>query len=214
GITTLLPVYVRDVLGIDPVNLVYIMAPGAVGFIAGSIFGPWLLARLGERPSAALAVVSMLAGSLGFFLIELVAPIIGPFSPLRIVEFFGVHLANTTLAASMLSIPLSFGSTLGGAAVQTYINRRVPIARQGSTFGRQELLDNATTLFMILLLGILGTVLGPKLVFLVAPALLLLAVAALVRYAYRHAGSVTPSFGEVVSGLLRYRGETEDQAEA
>lgn len=213
GISTLMPVYVRDVLGLDPVNLVYIMAPGALGFVAGSIFGPWLLAKFGERPMAALAVLSMFAGAIGFFLIDLVAPVLGPLSPLRIVALFGVHPDKTTLAASMLSIPLSFGSTLGGAAVQTYINRNVPLARQGSTFGRQELMDNAITLLMILLLGVLGTVLGPRLVFLVAPVTLLLAVAALVRYAYRHAGEVNPGFGDVVSGLLRYRdGEADPGA--
>jgi MFS family permease len=213
GISTLMPVYTRDVLGIDPVNLVYIMAPGAFGFIAGSIFGPWLLARLGERPAAALGLFSMLVGSVGFFLIDLIAPVFGPFSPLRVVEFFGIEPSNTVLAASLLSIPLSFGSTLGGSAVQTYINRRVPLARQGSTFGRQELMDNATTLFMIGLLGVLGTVLGPRLVFLVAPALLLVGVAALVRYAFAHAGEVRPGFGDVVSGLLRYRGSEPDRDE-
>ncbi|MFM9108272.1 MAG: MFS transporter [Chloroflexota bacterium] len=212
GISTLLPIFVRDVLGLDPVNLVYIMAPGGIGFILGSVLSPWLLARFGERPMAALAVLSMFAGSIGFFLIDLIAPVIGPFSPLRLVEVFGVRPGNATLAASLLSIPLAFGSTLGGAAVQTYINRHVPVARQGGAFGRQELLDNATTLFMIALLGILGTALGPRMVFLVAPVLLLLSVAALIRYAFRHAGEVTPGFGTVVSGLLRYRGPDEDDA--
>ena len=205
GINSLMPVYIRDVLGIDPVNAVFVMAPGAVGFIAGTFLGPLLIHRLGERAVSAIGLVAMFGGAIGYFFIDLLTPFLAPISPLRIIELFGADPAPKVLAASFLSIPTALGSTLGGAAVQTYINRRVPVERQGSTFGRQELIENGLTLFMIALLGVLGTLLGPQLVFLVAPIALFAVVVLLVQYAYRTAGESAPTFRAAADALVEFR---------
>ena len=157
GLNTLMPVYVRDVLDANPTATVYILAPGAIGFLAGSALGPWLMDRRGER---ALGVMSLMLLSLGFVLfgvIELVAPLLAPFSPLRLLGLFGISLSPEIEAAGLISIFTALGSTGAGAAVQTYVNRYVILARQATTFGMQEVLDNALTLFAVLVLGALAT---------------------------------------------------------
>lgn len=185
GLNTLIPVYVRDVLRSDPTNSVYILAPGGIGFLAGSVLGPWLMDRRGER---ALAVIAMTILSLGFVLfglIDLVAPILAPFSPLRLLSLVGVELSPEIQAVGLISILTALGSTSAGAAVQTYINRYVILARQAPTFGMQEVLDSALTLFAVLALGMIATLVGSRLVFIVAPPLIVLVVVWLIRVCFR-----------------------------
>jgi predicted MFS family arabinose efflux permease len=67
GLNTLMPVYVRDVLGIDPTNAAYILAPGGIGFFLGTALGPWWMNRRGER---AVGVIAPAMLSLGFVLLE------------------------------------------------------------------------------------------------------------------------------------------------
>lgn len=72
-----------------------------------------------------------------------------------------------------------------GAAVQTSVNRYVLLARQATTFGMEEVLDNALTLTAILGLGVLSALLGPRLVFVVAPLLIVAIVVWLIRISFR-----------------------------
>jgi MFS family permease len=203
GLNTLMPVYVRDVLEADPTATVYILAPGGIGFLVGTALGPWLMDRRGER---ALGVVALMLLSLGFVLfglIELVAPILAPFSPLRLLGLFGISLSPEIEAAGLISILTAIGSTSAGAAVQTYVNRYVILARQASTFGMQEVLDNALTLFAVLVLGVLATVLGSKLVFIIAPPLIVGVVIWLIRVCFRVSELDPPEARAILRALLR-----------
>lgn len=206
GINSLMPVYVRDVLGIDPAAAVWVMAPGAFGFALGTVLGPPFVVRIGERPLLAVALLTMFSGAIGFAFVDRLAPLLAPLSPLRLLGgLFGIEAPRQVLAASMLAIPAAFGSTLGGASVQTYVNRRVPLAEQGATFGRQEVIENALTLTMILLLGIVATLVGPRLVFLVGPPVLFLIVLALIRYAYSVSGDAPPSYRTAAGAAVAFR---------
>jgi MFS family permease len=203
GLNTLMPVYVRDVLEADPTATVYILAPGAIGFLAGSALGPWLMDRRGER---ALGVMALMLLSLGFVLfgvIELVAPLLAPFSPLRLLGIFGISLSQEIEAAGLISIFTALGSTGAGAAVQAYVNRYVIIARQATTFGMQEVLDNALTLFAVLVLGALATLLGSKLVFIIAPPLIVGIVIWLIRVCFRVTDQDPPEARAILRALLR-----------
>ena len=203
GLNTLMPVYVRDVLESDPTAHVYILAPGAIGFLAGTALGPWLMDRRGER---ALGVMALMLLSLGFVLfgvIELVAPLLAPFSPLRLLGLFGISLSPEIEAAGLISIFTALGSTGAGAAVQTYVNRYIMLARQATTFGMQEVLDNALTLFAVLVLGGLATVLGSKLVFIIAPPLIVAIVIWLIRVCFRVTEQDPPEARAILRALLR-----------
>jgi MFS family permease len=199
GMNSLMPIYVRDVLGANPTNTVFIIAPGGLGFLAGSALGPWLMDHRGER---ALGIYSLAILSLGFVLfglIEHVAPFLAPISPLRLVELFGVPLSPQIKAAGLISILTMFGSTAASAAVQTYVNRYVMLARQATTFGMQELLDNALVLATLVALAGIATVLGPRLVFLVAPPFLVLLVVLLIRLSF----SITANEPPEARAILR-----------
>jgi MFS family permease len=202
GLNTIMPVYVRDVLGSNPTNTVYILAPGGIGFVVGTALGPWLMDRRGER---ALGVMALLVLSLGFILfglIDLVAPLLAPFSPLRLLGLVGIEMSPQMQAAGLISIFTALGSTGAAAAVQTYINRYVLLARQPSTFGMQAVLDNALALFAVLVFGAIATVLGPRIVFVVAPPLMIAVVVWLIRVCFRVTDQDPPRARAILHALL------------
>ena len=110
----------------------------------------------------------------------------------------------------MISILTAIGSTGAGAAVQTYVNRYVILARQASTFGMQEVLDNALTLFAVLVLGVLATVLGSKLVFIIAPPLIVGIVIWLIRVCFRVSEQDPPEARAILRALLRTEREVAE----
>ncbi|MFN8593143.1 MAG: MFS transporter [Thermomicrobiales bacterium] len=202
GLNTLMPVYVRDVLGADPTNTVYILAPGGLGFLAGTLLGPWLMDRHGERALGVMALTILSLGYVLFGLIDLIWPVLAPVSPLRLLTLAGIDLSPRMQAVGLISILTALGSTGAGAAVQTYINRYVILARQPSTFGMQEVLDNSIALIAILSLGALSTAIGPKLVFVLAPPLIIGAVIALIRVCFRVTDRDPPAARAILKALL------------
>ncbi len=202
GLNTLIPVYVRDVLRSSPTNAVYILAPGGIGFLAGAALGPWLMDRRGERALAVMAITILSLGFMLFGLIDLVAPILAPFSPLRLLGLFGVELSPQIQAVGLISILTALGSTTAGAAVQTYVNRYVLLARQPATFGMQEVLDSALTLFAVLALGAIATILGSRLVFIIAPPLIIVIVLWLIRVAFRVTEQDPPEARAILRALF------------
>ncbi|MCC7024026.1 MAG: MFS transporter [Thermomicrobiales bacterium] len=202
GLNTLIPVYVRDVLRSDPTNSVYILAPGGIGFLAGSVLGPWLMDRRGERTLAVMAMAILSLGFMLFGLIDLVAPLLAPISPLRLLGLVGIQLTPQIEAVGLISILTALGSTSAGAAVQTYINRYVILARQAPTFGMQEVLDSALTLFAVLTLGMVATLIGSRLVFIVAPPLIIAVVVWLIRIAFRVTAQDPPEARAILHALF------------
>lgn len=200
---TLIPVYVRDVLNANPANAVYIFAPAALGFLAGTVITPPMIGRIGARKLAVISVAIMSFSMMLFGLIDWVAPILAPISPLRLLGWlFDVEISDKVLAASLIAIPCNFGSTAAGASVQTQINLRVPVINQGATFGLQEIQENALTLVLLLVLGMVSSIVGPEIVFVVAPVAALIVVLLLIRYSYRKAGPGTLSRGAAFSELI------------
>ena len=110
--------------------------------------------------------------------------------------------ARRSQAAGLISILTALGSTGAGAAVQTYVNRYIMLARQATTFGMQEVLDNALTLFAVLALGALATLLGPRLVFVVAPPLIVAVVVWLIRVCFRVTDQDPPEARRILRALL------------
>ena len=214
GLNTLMPVYVRDVLHTDPTNAVYILAPGGLGFVLGTLLGPRIMDWRGER---ALGVAGLMILGLGFILlgfIDVVAPILAPISPLRLLELFGADLTPQIKAAGLISILTALGSTGTGSAVQTYINRYVLLARQATTFGMEEVLDNAITLTAVLGLGVLATLLGPRLVFVVAPPLMVVLVIWLIQICFRVSDQDPPEARAILNALTTTAREPQPEPRA
>ncbi len=186
ALNTLIPLYVRHVLDSDPTNTVYIFAPAGIGYLAGMLLTPLLIDRIGSRKLALISVFIMSGSMILLGLIDIVTPFVAPFSPLRLVgALFDQHINDKVLAASTIAMPANFGSTAAGSSVQTFINRRVPLAQQGATFGVQEVLENSATLVLILLAGVISGLVGPRLVFVVAPIVAFALVLWLIVYSFR-----------------------------
>ncbi len=205
---SLIPVYVRDVLDTDPVYSIYVFAPAGLGYLAGMLTAPWLIKVLGERRFAFAAFGVMAIGVMLFGLVDYVAPFLAPISPTRIFELFGADLNDKMLAAGFISIPANYGSTATGAAVQNYVNVRVPLVNQGGVFGMEEVIDNALTIVAMVSLGVLATWLGSEIVFVIAPLAVLVVVIWLIRYSARQAGEAVPTSRAVVEELWGGPAET------
>lgn len=200
---TLIPLYVRDVLHSDPTNAVYIFAPAGVGYLAAMLLTPRLIDLIGSRRLAVLSVFVMSVSMIMFGLIDLVAPILAPISPLRLVgSLFSIPINDRVLAASVIAVPANFGSTAAGSAVQVFINRRVPLARQGATFGLQEVQENVATLALVLLVGAISSLIGPRVVFVVAPIFAFAMMLWLITYSARLSGMDDVRVGDAWQELI------------
>jgi MFS family permease len=185
GFNTLIPIYIRDVLDANPALTVFILAPGGLGAFLGTVVGPRLMQRRGERYVALIALALLTLSFALFGVIDQVAPIIAQFSLLRLTNLIGIPLNPLVEAAGMISILTSFGSTGAAAAVQAYINRFVFLERQASTFGMQNVLESAVSLLAVLVLGALASLVGSQAVFIIAPIFLTVALVLLIRFGVR-----------------------------
>ena len=105
------------------------------------------------------------------------------------------------MAAGMIAILVEFSSGAATVAVQTYINRRVPISVQGSTFGAQSFLANGLGFAGTLTVGGLATVFGTRAIFLLVPSLLVIGLVVLIRSLYRMADEPIPTPREALATL-------------
>jgi MFS family permease len=212
GFNSLIPVYVREVLHENPANSVYIFAPAGIGYLIGAVGGPWMIHWLGERRLAIVSVVLMAAGSILLGSIGAVDTLFARLSPLRLLEpLFGIDLSDAVLAAGVIAIPANLGSTASGQAVQVYINRHVPVIRQGGIFGLQSVQQNAFDLAAVLLLGFLATLTGPQYIFLVAPFVVGAIVLGMVRYSLSHLTGERAKYGAGME-FLTQESDADDAA--
>jgi len=199
---TLAPQYVRSVLGVDPAEAVYVFAPSSLGLALALLAAPRLIRWRGER-LAALAGFIITATSLcllGFVRYDL-ATVVDPVNPFRLIDAFGVHPGGPLRTAAVLAVPLGLGVALTTMSVQTYINRRVPLARQGRTFALQSTLKNGAAIGPLLLLGATATVFGVNNVLIVSPVLLVALALALVRLSERFGGHAPTTRLEVLASF-------------
>ncbi len=195
---TLGPSYVRDVLHADPTNTVYVFAPAGVGALVAMAVAPRLIDRIGERMSAA---IGFLVATVSLFLlgaIDVVSPALAPISA-EAFGLFGVDPGDEVRAAGSISLFAGFATSLTAVAVQTYINRRVPVLQQGRTFGLQNVLTNAAAMVPLLALGGLAVRTGVEPILLVAPWIVLVGAYALIIVASHYAGREAPTGLEVLS---------------
>jgi MFS family permease len=193
-LTTLAPGYVQSVLHLDPANAVYVFAPTSVGLALALFLAPKLMRLIGERLVAlsglfiSAACLSLL-GLVGHGLPHVVDPV----NPLRLLSDFGIRMGPPVRTAALLALPIGFGIALTSIAVQTYINRRVPLALQARTFAIQSVMKNATAIVPLLTLGAAASAIGVGPILLAMPLVLLLAGNALIGLSFRFAGRQRPS---------------------
>ncbi len=190
---TLAPRYVQDVLNTDAADTAYVFAPSALGLVIALVSAPAIMRIRGERVTA---LGALLVAAVSLFLLGLVgdvASVIDPINPVRLVDLAGLSLNERLRTAALLAAPLAFGVSLTSAAVQTYINRRVPLMYQGRTFALQSAVRNGSAILPLLVLGAAASQFGVREVLLVTPLLLLVTGYGLMTLSFRFAGLAAPS---------------------
>ena len=198
---TLAPRYVEEALDTDAANTAYVFAPTAIGLVAALVSAPAVIKLWGERYTAIVGLA--LAAAALFLLGDVgdVARVVDPVNPIRLLEWVGLDLERPLRTAGFLAMPLAFGVSLTATSVQTYINRRVPLAFQGRTFAMQSTLRNASAIIPLLLLGAAASEFGVDSVLLLSPVLLLATGYALLALSFSFSGLAPPSRLEVVESF-------------
>ena len=198
----LAPRYVESVLQVDAADAVYVFAPSAAGLAAALILAPTIIRLRGER-AAALFGFCLIAGTLVClgFISRLTS--LNAVNPLSALSLVGLELAPRLRVAAVLAVPMGFGVALTTTSVQTYINRRVPLALQARTFALQSTLKNGTAILPLTVLGAAAGIFGVEAVLLVSPLILLAVAYGLILLSTYFGGSarggplgVFPSFWE------------------
>ncbi len=199
---TLAPLYVQTVLDVDPADAVYVFAPSSIGLALALLAAPKLIRLRGERQSA---IVGFLCTATALCLLGLVrrdlAGIIDPINPLRFASAVGIEMGRPLRTASFLVLPLGFGMSLTTMSVQTYINRRVPLALQGRAFALQSTLKNGSAIVPLLTLGAAAGVFGVDNVLVFSPVLLFAVAISLIALSEHFGGRAPHTRLEVLSSF-------------
>lgn len=195
------PVYVSEVLHIDPAYTLYVFMPAAGGLLLALAIAPRLIAAIGERLAAAIGFAIAATAMFGFGVIDPLTERVLPW----LVEL--PLISRQLEVAAGLSVPLGFGITLAAASAQTYVGRSVPAELQGRMFAVMGVLKDGLAIVPLLGLALAAGALGSRLVFAAAP-LILLALALSVDIVagrfrgvrvYHHVDDPTPPSGQGAS---------------
>jgi len=200
-IQTMAPRYVEEVLNTDAADTAYVFAPSALGIVVGLVAAPAAMRLVGERFSA---IVGLLIAASSLFLLGLVGDIanaIDPYNPMRLTEYIGISINERLQAAALIALPLALGVSLTLTSVQTYINRRVPVAYQGRVFAMQSALRNGASIAPLITLGALASIFGTESVLLISPLLLVGLGYSLVYFSFQFARLTPPSHLEVMASF-------------
>jgi hypothetical protein len=126
---------------------------------------------------------------------------IDPINPFRVVTVVGLHPGAALRTASALAVPIGFGVAMATMSVQTYVNRRVPLARQGRTFALQSTLKNGSAILPLMALGAAASIFGVNSVLIVSPLLLIALALGLVRLSERFGGHAPTTRLEVLASF-------------
>jgi hypothetical protein len=115
-----------------------------------------------------------------------IAPVVAPVNPLTLLGLVGVDLRPDLRSVGVLAALLGFGISLNSVAVQTYLNREVPLDLQGRVFALKNALASGLSIIPLLLLGGIASLLGVSAVLLVVPFAVIALALAMHRVAKRY----------------------------
>jgi len=174
-VVVLAPHYVKEVLGIATENVVFVMAPAAVGAGLGLLLTP-MLGRLIRIERAVVVGFGLLVAAL--LALGLVVQLRG-----IIVENLdlGIGFVERKLGVSsvitltiLLAAPVGLAGTMVLVACRTILNREAPLEAQARVFATQSAVADAVSLLPALALGGMADLVGARYV-LVAATLVTLA---------------------------------------
>jgi len=162
-VVVLAPHYVQEVLGISTENVVFVMAPAAVGAGLGLLLTP-MLGRLIRIERAVVVGFGLLVAAL--LALGLVVQLRGV-----IVENLdlGIGIVERKLGVSsvitltiLLAAPAGLAGTMVLVACRTILNREAPLEAQARVFATQSAVADAVSLLPALALGGMADLLGAR----------------------------------------------------
>jgi len=184
-VTTLLPRFGNQVLGISTENIIFVAAPAAAGI--------WLALRFVRRMSRGVSPWWSVGGSFAALLglvmaLAFMAPAgdaLARANPAGLFDPgpFGEGTARI-IVTGVVGAALAFAFTFVNIVSRSIVNERIPREIQGRVFAGQAVLTNLASIPPILLTGVLADIVG------IAPVFFLMAVIAGLVAAYFAARSL------------------------
>ncbi len=149
---TLIPRYMKDILGISPDNAAFVFAPTGLGALLGLRMLPWLAVRLRRERLVPLGLGGIGLCLVGLALVQPLAAFMdrasGPLNPENLLGLSLLQFLTMALAG-----PLGFSYALLNAPAQTVLHERAPPHMRGRIFAVQAVLANALALLPVLFIG-------------------------------------------------------------
>jgi MFS family permease len=183
-IACLLPKFSTQVLRIEPENIVFVLAPAAIGVFFGLRCVEFFSDRFNKLVTMSAAYVLMAGSLIALGLVPASGDFVRSLDPLGIFRDSllgerGARIFVTIAYANAFCFALTTVMTMG----RVLINERVPMQMQGRVFAAQAVLANLTAILPVLLAGLLADGVG------VAPVLICAGVGALAAAGWSHARS-------------------------
>lgn len=168
-LTTLLPRFSTQILGVSPENIIFVAAPAALGIWLALRFVRRVADRISPRVSIAASFALLLCC---VALLAFVAPLGDALARVNPFGLFdpgplGNHAARI-LITSVIGAALAFAFTFVNIVGRSIINERMPKEMQGRVLAGQTVLTNLASIPPILLAGFAADVAGVAPVFFLA----------------------------------------------
>ncbi len=159
----LMPKYTDDVLGIQPEDTVFVVAPAAIGAVLGLLFVPLAARLLGAWRVVALGFALFMLGLIGLGLVVYVRAFILDNVDIGIgfVED-EVGVSSVITVTMLLAIPLGFAFTVVNVAARVVMNEAAPPEAQGRIFAVQMAIGDFLSLIPLLIVGVVADVVGVR----------------------------------------------------
>ena len=199
-VATLLPRFATHVLGIAPENIVFVLAPIAIGVFLGLRSVELLVNRFNKLVTISVAYLLIAASLVALGLVPASASLIrlfdvpGVFGDAMLGER-GARILATAVFANVYCFALTIILTMG----RVLINERIPLQMQGRVFAAQTVLANLMAILPVVLAGLLADTIG------VAPVLICTGIGALAAAAWSQARSSRAVAPEPVDGSQQPR---------
>ncbi len=162
-VAVLAPHYIREVLGIEAENAVFVMAPAGVGAGLALLLTPLLGRRIRMERAVVASFALLLAGLLALGLVvQLRSFILGHLD-------LGIGFLERRLGVSsvitltvLLAVPVGLAGTMVVVAARTVLNREAPLEAQARVFATQSAVADAVSLVPALALGGIADLVGAR----------------------------------------------------
>jgi len=177
-VAVLAPHYVREVLDIEAENVVFVMAPAAVGAGLALLLTP-LLGRLIKIDRAVgVGFAILVVGLMALGLVVQLRDFILEHLDLGIGFVEGrLGVSSVITLTLLLAVPVGLAGTMVLVAARTVLNREAPLQAQARVFATQSAVADAVSLLPALLLGGLADLVGARFVLVAATLATVAAVA-------------------------------------